>query len=80
MNGKLEKKLLRTTLKKAQIQLPQLVKVHRSHLINPIHFKEWKNANTLILTHTEVPISKNFKKNILNMNHSPLNTTDSPQS
>jgi len=65
INGVLTRKLLRTTLKSIESQLPKLIKVHRSHLINPIHFKEWKNANTLLLTQTEVPISKNYKKVIL---------------
>ncbi|WP_299438884.1 LytTR family DNA-binding domain-containing protein [uncultured Aquimarina sp.] len=80
VNDVLSKKLLRTTLKNIESQLPELMKVHRSHLINPIHFKEWKNANTLLLTHIEVPVSKNYKKAILAMNHSPLKTNSSPLS
>ncbi|WP_298507873.1 LytTR family DNA-binding domain-containing protein [uncultured Kordia sp.] len=80
INTELYKKLLRTTLKNMEAQLPQLMKVHRSHLINPIHFKAWKNANTLLLTQIEVPISKNYKKEILAMNHSPLKADDSSQS
>ncbi len=79
-NDVLSKKLLRTTLKNIEFQLPQLIKVHRSHLINPIHFKEWKNANTLLLTQVEVPVSKNYKKDILAMIHSSLKMNDSPQS
>lgn len=78
-NGILKKKLLRTTLKNMALQFPELVKVHRSHLINPIHFKEWKNAQTLLLHQMEVPVSKGYKQNVLTMNHSSLNTNDSPQ-
>jgi hypothetical protein len=80
VNAKLYKKLLRTTLKNIEMQLPQLVKVHRSHLINPTHFKEWKNASTLLLTEIEVPVSKNYKKDILAMNHSSLKVDSSPLS
>lgn len=80
INEVLHKKLLRTTLKNIELQLPQLVRVHRSHLINPIHFKEWKNAATILLTQVEVPVSKNYKKNFLAMNHSSLKTDTSPQS
>lgn len=70
--GKLHKKLLRSTLKNISNQESSLLKVHRSHLINPSHFKEWKNSNTLILTETEVPVSKNYKQALLDLNHSPL--------
>jgi len=80
INNELNKKLLRTTLKNIETQLPQLLKVHRSHLINPIHFKEWKSANTILLTQIEVSVSKNYKKEILAMNHSPLKTDDLSQS
>ncbi|GAA4972441.1 LytTR family DNA-binding domain-containing protein [Algibacter aquimarinus] len=79
MNGILNKKLLRTTLKNIESQFPELIKIHRSHLINPIHFMEWKNSNTISLTQKEVPVSKNYKKKILAMYHSSLKTNDSPQ-
>lgn len=65
VNQVLQKKLLRTTLKKLHLQVPELVKTHRSYLINPIHMKEWKDANTLVLTQKEVPVSKNYKNTLL---------------
>ncbi|WP_394750559.1 LytTR family transcriptional regulator DNA-binding domain-containing protein [Spongiimicrobium salis] len=68
----LHKKLLRTTLKKIHLQHPSLLKVHRSHLINPTHFMSWKDANTILLTQLEVPVSKNYKHEILALDHSPL--------
>ena len=61
------RKLLRTTLKNVQAQVPDLVRVHRSHLINPIHFKEWKGTNIIALTQMEVPVSKNYKEAILDI-------------
>jgi hypothetical protein len=79
MSNVVRKKLLRTTLKNIHPQQPSLIKVHRSHLINPIHFKEWKNSNTLLLTQMEVPISKNYKQHILALNDSPLKPGNSSQ-
>lgn len=64
-NGQLSSKLIRSSLKKMKTELDFLIKVHRSHLINPIHFRSWKNPYTIILTHTEVPVSKTFKKDSL---------------
>lgn len=55
------KKLLRTTLKKLQTEVPHLVRVHRSWLVNPIHFQEWKDGATLIVGPLEVPVSKTYK-------------------
>ncbi len=70
-NG-INRKLLRTTLKNMHAQKPELVKVHRSHVINPLHFKEWKNANTIMLTEIELPVSKSYKQNLVALDHSPL--------
>ncbi|WP_299107149.1 LytTR family DNA-binding domain-containing protein [uncultured Tenacibaculum sp.] len=56
-------KLIRSSLKKIQQKHPFLIQVHRSHLVNPTHFKSWKSANTLSLTHIEIPVSKNYKNN-----------------
>ncbi|MFY0592919.1 LytTR family DNA-binding domain-containing protein [Roseivirga sp.] len=77
-NG-VNRKLLRTTLKNIHAQKPELVKVHRSHVINPLHFKEWKNASTITLTAIELPVSKTYKQNILTMDHSPLKPDTSSQ-
>ncbi len=80
MQTKLSKKLLRTTLKNIHPQVPDLLKVHRSHLINPVHFKDWKNANTVELTQTEVPVSKNYRKKVLAIHdHSSQKPNDSSQ-
>lgn len=78
-NDSLKRKLLRITLKEIQPQEPSLIKVHRSHLINPVHFIAWKNSSMLLLTQMEVPISKTFKKDILALEHSPLKPNSSPQ-
>ncbi|MBW1294775.1 LytTR family DNA-binding domain-containing protein [Aquimarina litoralis] len=77
LNNELSTKLLRTTLKTVHSQLPQLLKTHRSHLINPIHFKEWKNSNTILVTYKEIPVSKKYINDVRAMNHSPLKTNHS---
>lgn len=68
INGdQLEIRLIRSSLKKIQVDLNFLIKVHRSHLINPSHFKAWKNPNTIFLTQMEIPISKNYREIILSI-------------
>ncbi|MBF4486193.1 MULTISPECIES: LytTR family DNA-binding domain-containing protein [unclassified Flavobacterium] len=64
-NGKLVSKLIRSSLKKVQEDFDFLMQIHRSHLINPVHFKSWRNQNTIILTQIELPVSKNYKETLL---------------
>jgi len=71
-NSSLSKKLLRNTLKNIHYDFPNLIKVHRSHLINPAHIREWKNSNLVSMTGMEVPVSKNYKQAIMNIQNSPL--------
>lgn len=66
-DGQLKTKLVRTSLRKIQSEFDFLTQVHRSHLINPFHFKAWKNQNTISLNQIELPISKNYKENILSL-------------
>lgn len=66
-NEVLKKKLLRTTTKKVLEEIPQLVQIHRSYLINPDHFIEWKDRKHLSLSHIEVPVSDTYKDNIRNL-------------
>ncbi|WJS95458.1 LytTR family transcriptional regulator [Flavobacterium johnsoniae] len=64
-NGKLHSKLIRSSLKKVQDDFDFLMQIHRSHLINPMHFKSWRNSNTIILTQIELPVSRNYKEDLL---------------
>jgi hypothetical protein len=66
-NEKLHSKLIRSSLKKILEDFTFLVQIHRSHLINPVHFKSWRNSNTIILTQIELPVSKNLKESILTL-------------
>ena len=63
-NGKLQSKLIRSSLKKILEDFTFLSQIHRSHLINLAHFKSWRNSNTVILTQIELPVSKNYKENL----------------
>ncbi|PIF43631.1 LytTr DNA-binding domain-containing protein [Chryseobacterium sp. 52] len=63
----LKTKLIRSTLKKIQMDFDFLIQVHRSHLINPSHFKAWKDQDTISLTQIEIPVSKNYKQHLLSL-------------
>ena len=65
--NQLKTKLIRSTLKKVQKDFVFLVQIHRSHLINPTHFKAWKNQDTIFLTQIELPVSKNYKEQLLSL-------------
>jgi len=56
-----QSQVLRKTLKKVQEELPQLVQVHRSHLINPNHFVQWKGHQYILVGTLEIPVSKKYK-------------------
>ncbi|MFY7670099.1 LytTR family transcriptional regulator DNA-binding domain-containing protein [Tenacibaculum sp. MEBiC06402] len=63
----LKSKLIRSSLKKLLSEFSFLLQVHRSHLINPTHFQSWKDANTIMLTKIELPVSKSYKNNLLDL-------------
>lgn len=65
--NQLKSKLIRSTLKKMQHDFDFLIQVHRSHLINPTHFKTWKSQDVISLTEMEVPVSKNYKALLLSL-------------
>ncbi len=64
-NEQLQTKLIRNSLKNIQAEFDFLVQIHRSHLINPSHIKSWKDSTHISLTHIELPVSKNYKKQLL---------------
>jgi hypothetical protein len=66
-NEVLKTKLIRSSLKKVQYEFDFLIQVHRSHLINPSHFKAWKDSTTISLTQVELPVSKSYKNRILSL-------------
>ncbi|MFY0604693.1 MAG: LytTR family transcriptional regulator [Flavobacteriaceae bacterium] len=66
-NEQLKTKLIRSSLKKIQYEFDFLIQVHRSHLINPSHFKSWKDSTTILLTQVELPVSKSYKNRLLSL-------------
>lgn len=68
MDGnQLQTKVIRSTLKKVQNDVDFLIQIHRSHLINPSHFKAWKNQNTISITQMELPVSKSYKEALMSL-------------
>ena len=61
---KLGKQLLRTTLKQIREEVPDLVQVHRSHLINPAHFVAWSGANTIKVFNLDIPVSQKYRNEL----------------
>ena len=63
-NEQLNTKLIRSSLKKIAKEIDILIQVHRSHLINPAHFKCWKNSKTVSLTFIDIPVSQKYKSKL----------------
>jgi hypothetical protein len=62
---KIKKQLLRTKLAEVEETRPELIRTHRSFLINPYHFKQWRTGNrkvNVVLTNDiEIPVSKTYQ-------------------
>lgn len=67
-DGKIKKHLIRNKLANVESAQPELIRTHRSFLINPFHFKQWKTGNRkliLILSNDlEVPVSKTYQAQV----------------
>jgi len=63
----LESKLMRIPLKKMAALCPFLLKVHRSHLINPEKYMGFKDKKTVQLSCIDVPFSKTYINSLLNL-------------
>ncbi|GEQ86338.1 hypothetical protein ULMS_18460 [Patiriisocius marinistellae] len=66
-NGTLKRQLIRNKLSKIEIDLPQLLRTHRSHLINPNHFQQFKmergKLSVLLTSEILIPVSKTYVEN-----------------
>lgn len=67
LDGKLHKKLLRSSLRKMHQTVPEMIQVHRSYLINMDHFIEWQDGFSLRMTQLTVPVSQKYKSTLINM-------------
>ncbi len=67
-DGELKKQLIRNKLTEVEGSRPELVRTHRSFLINPYHFKQWKTGdrkvNVVLSSDIEVPVSKTFQPTV----------------
>ncbi|OEJ99810.1 LytTR family DNA-binding domain-containing protein [Roseivirga misakiensis] len=67
-DGEIKKQLIRNKLTEVEISRPELIRAHRSFLINPYHFKQWKTGNrkvfVILSSDIEVPVSKTYQPNI----------------
>ena len=71
--NQLKKSLIRNKLSIIADEFPELLRTHRSFIINPFHFSQWKTEKgklfVLLFHHIEVPVSKTYQnevKTILN--------------
>ena len=64
----LKKTLIRTKLSAIADEFPALLRTHRSYLINPYHFLQWKTENSklfvLLFHHIKVPVSRTYQKEV----------------
>ncbi len=62
------KSLIRAKLTEVEKSIPQLLRTHRSFLINPEHFRKWKNHKGRMLieiaNEIEIPVSKTFQDSV----------------
>jgi DNA-binding LytR/AlgR family response regulator len=66
--NELKKSLIRNTLSKVSDSFSVLLRIHRSLIINPFHFKSWKTEKgkhfLTLAQNIEVPISKTYLENV----------------
>lgn len=65
LDGEPHKQLLRTTLSKVAKQVPDLLRSHRSYLVNPLHFVRWVGTAEALFHTVEVPVSKTYRPDLV---------------
>lgn len=64
----LKKTLIRNKLSAIADEFPELLRTHRSYLINPYHFLKWKTEKSklfvVLFHHIEVPVSRTFQNDV----------------
>ncbi|WP_397446510.1 LytTR family DNA-binding domain-containing protein [Polaribacter sp. R77954] len=69
INGaQLKKTLIRNKLSVIADEFPELLRTHRSYLMNPYHFLQWKTEKSklfvILFHHIEVPVSRTYQNNV----------------
>lgn len=76
-NTTLKKSLIRNRLSSVADDFPEFLRTHRSYIINPYHFVQWKTEKgklSIELSHSiEVPISNTYKSQVKAVIHSTTN-------
>lgn len=66
--NELKKNLIRNKLSVIADEFPELLRTHRSYLMNPYHFLKWQTANNKLLVilfhHIEVPVSRTYQTKV----------------
>ena len=64
----LRKTLIRNKLSVLANDFPDFLRTHRSYLINPYHFLQWKTEKSklfiILFHHIEVPVSRTYQENV----------------
>jgi hypothetical protein len=65
---KIKNQLIRNKLTAVEEQRPELIRAHRSFLINAYHFRQWKTGNrkvnVMLTGDIEVPVSKTYQATV----------------
>ena len=69
LNGKdVKKTLIRNKLSVIADEFPELLRTHRSYVINPFHFLQWKTEKSklfvILFHHIEVPVSRTYQNDV----------------
>jgi hypothetical protein len=76
-SGVIKKHLIRNKLSVIETDFPELLRTHRSFLVNPYHFRSWKTENSklyLVLSNDELaPISKTYTTAVKSVINSATN-------
>jgi hypothetical protein len=64
-DGRVQKKLLRTTLKKIAGEHPKLIQIHRSYLVNPGHITGWTGPKSIKISTQEIPVSDSYRAQLV---------------
>lgn len=74
----LKKSLIRNKLSKVAEEFPELLRVHRSYIINPFHFQQWKTENGKLFIELSssifTPVSNTYKSEVKDVINSTTNS------
>ena len=63
-----KKSLIRNKLSVVANDFPELLRTHRSYIINPYHFLQWKTENSklfvILFHHIQVPVSRTYQNDV----------------